>query len=272
MSFFRKIFFATVMIGGLVLLYFLYNKYFLHVNSQDIILAEELEEHKRKPTDPGGIVVPNSNSLIYEKLNPSNVVEDSINFLSDPEQPIDLGFKDNLENVAVYDSIDDILAKIDLAGEAPIAHNSYLNEENKAIISDSLNSVSGNETNDSSGNDNSNSLIKNIDQTDVPRFKIIKLTEENNKLYIYNTKSVESGYKIQLSSAWSEKEAQTEWHKIQMRNIKYLKNAQLVVKKVKVNNGRIIYLIMAGNYSTLNQAKLICNKLISSKQNCIVTK
>ena len=57
-----------------------------------------------------------------------------------------------------------------------------------------------------------------------------------------------------------------------MRHIKYLKNAQLVIKKVKTNNNRIIYLVMAGNYPSLNQAKLVCKKLVSSKQNCIVTK
>ena len=91
-------------------------------------------------------------------------------------------------------------------------------------------------------------------------------------LYKLNKNSAESGYKIQLSSAWSEKEANNEWERIQMRHIKYLKNAQLVIKKVKTNNDRIIYLVMAGNYPSLNQAKLVCKKLVSSKQNCIVTK
>jgi septal ring-binding cell division protein DamX len=95
---------------------------------------------------------------------------------------------------------------------------------------------------------------------------------ENNKLYKLNKNSADSGYKIQLSSAWSEKEAKNEWERIQIRHIKYLKNAQLVIKKVKTNNDRIIYLVMAGNYPSLNQAKLVCKKLVSSKQNCIVTK
>ena len=104
------------------------------------------------------------------------------------------------------------------------------------------------------------------------QLKITRLSGENNKLYKLNKKSADSGYKIQLSSAWSEKEANNEWERIQMRHIKYLKNAQLVIKKVKTNNNRIIYLVMAGNYPSLNQAKLVCKKLVSSKQNCIVTK
>ena len=269
MSYFRTIFFAVIIICGLFLLYFVYFKYFSHVNNQDIILSEDQEEYKRKPVDPGGIIIPHSNSLIYEKLNPGSVVTSSVHFLSDPEEPIDLGFKSNLENVAVYDSIDDILAKLDLHQEDIIARNEPSNREEDSV-SNTTDLV------------NSNSLHDEIHVSDTPitpstdqivsKLKITKLGAENNKLYGFNINSVESGYKIQLSSAWSEKEAKTEWQKIQVRHIKYLKNAQLIVKKVKVNNDRIIYLIMSGNYSSLNQAKLICKQLVSNKQNCIVTK
>ena len=266
MRYSKIILFAVITLAGLIALYL---KCFSHINNKDIILSENQEEYKRKPLDPGGVIIPHSNSLIYEKLKPSNAMIGNVNFLSDPEEPIDLGFKSNLENVAVYDSIDDILAKLDLHQEDIIARNEPSNREEDSV-SNTTDLV------------NSNSLHDEIHVSDTPitpstdqivsKLKITKLGAENNKLYGFNINSVESGYKIQLSSAWSEKEAKTEWQKIQVRHIKYLKNAQLIVKKVKVNNDRIIYLIMSGNYSSLNQAKLICKQLVSNKQNCIVTK
>ncbi len=251
MRYSKIIFFIIIVSLGLVALYF---KYFLRDNHKDVILFENQEDYKRRPVDPGGVIIPHSNSLIYEKLNPSNKLIENVDFLSEPEEPIDLGFKSNLEDVIVYDSIDDILAKIDLneaaTGEDPFVH-----------IDDSI---------------NHNKIVTTANDFDInhnpSKLEITKLSTSPNKQYILNSSLLDADYKIQLSSAWSEKEAETEWGKIQLRHIKYLKNTKLVIKKVKVNNNRIIYLIMAGNYPSLNQAKLVCKKLALSKQNCIVTK
>ncbi len=100
----------------------------------------------------------------------------------------------------------------------------------------------------------------------------INTITENNKLHKVNINNSENNYKLQLTSAWSEKEAKNKWEKIKLRHIKYLKNSKLITKKIKTNDGKIIYLIMAGNYASLSQAKLICKKLIAKKQSCIVTK
>lgn len=257
----KIIFFTTVILIGLVAL--VYYKYFSYTTNRDIILFEEQEEHKRKPLDPGGVTIPHSSSLIYEKLNPSNYIVGNVNFLSEPEEPLELVFKSNLEDVVVSDSIDDILSKLDF------------NEEDKTIENDiSINQPLGNDLNHdiNSLNTHSSSTNKSITNQEISDLKITKISGQNNKLHIFNTSTADSGYKIQLSSAWSEKEAKAEWNKIQLRHIKYLKNTKLIVKKVKINNNRIIYLIMAGNYSSLNQAKLVCKKLVLSKQNCIVTK
>lgn len=268
MIYLRTILLAAVIICGSFLLYFLYSKYFGHVNDRDIVLSEEQEEYKRKPIDPGGIIIPHSSSLIYEKLNPGSVAESGVNLLASPEEPMDLGFRSNFKNIDSYDSIDDILAKLDLDPEEAAIKNATSTVLEADIVTDLVNPVVTNNIIP----DNDKDVAENIDQADIYKLKITKLAEETNKLYNLNINSVDSGFKIQLSSAWSEKEAKSEWYKIQVRHIKYLKNAQLIIKKVKVNNDRIIYLVMAGNYSSLNQAKLVCKKLVLSKQNCIVTK
>ena len=263
MRYSKIIFFTLIILTGLVISYY---KYFLHTYNQNIILSEEQEEYKRKPLDPGGVIIPHSNSLIYEKLNINNAIIENINFLSEPEEPIDLIFKSNLEDVIVFDSIDDILAKLNLYEDDEIIQNEYSNNDNSVNnVNNTANSSNiSDKTNDSDINHNTNQTSSQL--------KIIKLSAENNRHYSFSTNSVDSSYKIQLSSAWSEKEAKIEWKKIQLRHAKYLKNKKLVIKKVRITNNKIIYLIMAGNYPSLNQAKLVCKKLTLSKQNCIVTK
>jgi hypothetical protein len=67
MRYSKIILFAVITLAGLIALYL---KYFSHINNKDIILSENQEEYKRKPLDPGGVIIPHSNSLIYEKCNP----------------------------------------------------------------------------------------------------------------------------------------------------------------------------------------------------------
>ena len=267
MRYSRSIVIALVIIGALLLSYYLYTRHFSHINGNDIIIGEEQEEFKRRPIDPGGIIIPHSNSLIYEKLKPASAIEAEVNLSSEPEEPLELNFRSPANDVAEYDSIDDILAKIDLDGEDKSGMNVSSLE-----IDANVNAMPTSIIEDVGNVDNSTDENRGEAESNIPQLKITRLSGENNKLYKLNKNSADSGYKIQLSSAWSEKEAKNEWERIQIRHIKYLKNAQLVIKKVKTNNNRIIYLVMAGNYPSLNQAKLVCKKLVSSKQNCIVTK
>lgn len=267
MNYSRYIFIGIAIKCALLLSYYLYTRHFVHTNGKDIIIGEEQEEFKRRPIDPGGIIIPHSNSLIYEKLKPVNALEAEINLSSEPEEPLELGFRSHANDVADYDSIDDILAKIDLNGEDKSGMNVSSLE-----IDANVNAMPTNIIEDGRNVDNSTDEDRGVAESNIPQLKITRLSGENNKLYKLNKNSADSGYKIQLSLAWSEKEAKNEWERIQMRHMKYLKNAQLIIQKVETNNNRIIYLVMAGNYPSLNQAKLVCKKLVSSKQNCIVTK
>lgn len=270
MNYSRYIFIGIAIKCALLLSYYLYTRHFVHANGKDIIIGEEQEEFKRRPIDPGGIIIPHSNSLIYEKLKPANALEAEINLSPDPEEPIDVGLRSHANDVAEYDSIDDILAKIDLDGEGKPVKNVPSLESDNAI--NAITTKLAYNMEDEENDDNNPEVTREQPETNIPKLKITRLSGENNKLYKLNKDSADSGYKIQLSSAWSEKEAKNEWQRIQMRHMKYLKNAHLIIQKVETNNNRIIYLVMAGSYPSLNQAKLVCKKLVSSKQNCIVTK
>lgn len=286
--------------------YFLYSKYFSRTKSQDLVLSEDQEEFKKRPIDRGGIVIPNSGSLIYEKLNhgDSKNKEAEANLQPETEEPIVLDFKNSLENVENYDSIDDILANLDLSQEdekEQISTKNPANELNQSINNnEEVQAVTLNDSNEESINStemadnvmpnivetkiesktNTEALVSPADQSltnqksvNNTKLKIIQIDDQSNKLHNLNLRSnKDSGYKIHLSSAWSEKEAKNEWQKIKARHAKYLDKTELIIKKVTASNGKIIYLVMAGNYPSLDKAKLVCKKLQLSNQNCIVTK
>lgn len=260
----RIFLFSAVIFCISVSLYFAYSRYFSPVMAKGIILSEDQEEYKKKPVDPGGIVIPHSNSLIYEKLKPGRATAESrTNLQPDPESPMELEFKansgalDTQNTDAIYDSIDDILAKLDLSGTEPgFAFGTPDLQGPELLPNDSVTSED-----DQTGGGKKDDL------------KIIKVEgSDNRKLRKLGASSVDAGYKLHLSSSWSEKEAKEEWQKIQMRHLKYLGKMQGIIKKVKAKNDKIIYLVMAGSYPSLSQAKLVCKKLHLSKQNCIVTK
>ena len=98
---------------------------------------------------------------------------------------------------------------------------------------------------------------------------IIKL-EKGSKAT--NTKSCNNyeSYKIQLGSVKSETEAMQEGERIKKKFPKILKNVVITTKKVKYDDGKFFYLILAGDYGSLSQAKAVCKKLAYNKQSCVL--
>ncbi|MBN8511420.1 MAG: SPOR domain-containing protein [Rickettsiales bacterium] len=246
-------------------------------------LAPDDEVIKKRPDDPGGIVIPNSDSLVYEKLKSNAEKNRAINILPEPEQPIEIDRTQvtetsNTVQVVDMDSIDQILAKIE--DEDPM---SVLEEESKHA---SLNRKSSDENiegsimpNDIKNADTSSSDSKPNDTQNYDKIKIatsnLNIIKSDQSRYKHSKtleSSLEQGYKVQLATSLSLSDANKTWLEIQKRHGKILAGAKFLTKKIEGKKDRIFHLIMAGYYPTLNHAKLVCDKLISRKQNCIVVK
>ena len=235
--------------------------YFYPSNTVDVItlLPDDLET-KKKPNDPGGLVLPNSDSLVYERLKGGSPIEKKINLLPEPEEPIEITRKQEIK-ANILDSIDEILDNIEY----------YEDEYNSP---------------EKNGVDNFDYVIPNVllakdddrleeNSIHVPgsNLNIIKALEGERKLIKANIiDKNEKGYKIQLASAYSQNNAKKKWQSISQRHKKILKDANLIIKKIEGKNERIFFLVMAGSYPSLSHAKLLCKQLSKRKQNCIVTK
>lgn len=115
---------------------------------------------------------------------------------------------------------------------------------------------------------NANQNAKNIgDFRD--ELKVVKVTGSTSKLELLD-KGATAGYKIQLASVKSEAEGMKEFDRIKRKHQKILANTAMTVKKMYHDNGKVFYLVMAGNYNNSGQAKAVCKKLSQRGQNCIV--
>ena len=216
---------------------------------------------KIKPKDPGGMVIPHSDSLVYEKIKKGAIRQRKVNLQPDPEFPINMNRIPETKSKFV-DSIEDILANIEYY-EAQLLDDDLDKENEEHILP--------------------NNLLVRIDEQETEadkslfvsgtRLQIIRALESRYKRLDTNILSEnQDGYKIQLSSAYSLSDAKKQWLIIKRKHDKIIKNANLITKKVEGKNERIFFLVMAGTYSSLNHAKLVCRKLAARKQNCIITK
>lgn len=196
---------------------------------------------KVKPQDPGGVSIPYSDSLVYNKLHSNS--NNKVNLISLPEEPIEI-VRNNASQIQFLDSIDDILDNIE-KNEKELAKSDLIIVEESNI--DANISVSGSDLNIVRSSDNRYNMLGNS-----------------------NSQKDSGQYRIQLTAAYSMDDANKQMAYIKKKYPKILQNASLKVKKVKGKNGRIFFLVTAGDYPSFRHAKMVCKQFFYKKQNCIV--
>ncbi len=251
----------VLVLFGLSLLVFVVRNYFYSLQSGDVVtLLPDDSATKKKPKDPGGLVLPNSDSLVYERLKGGKRREKRVNLLPDPEKPIEIIRKQEVKT-KLLDSIDEILDNIEYYENEYIASEKSDKESFGYVVPNIL-----------LAKDDSK-LDKNSIYVPGTSLNVIKALEGEHKIANYNVvDKEEGGYKIQLASAYSQSDAMKKWQTISQKHRKILNDANLIIKKIEGKNERIFFLVMAGSYPSLSHAKLLCKKLSKRKQNCIVTK
>lgn len=226
------------------------------------MLAPDERPTKKKPEDPGGLVVPNSDSLVYEKLQSGIQKKRKVNILPEPEEPLEL-LKKADDPVIFLDSIDEILANIESYEDVLAKDEAIAEEVDELVMPNDLKAKPV-----SKSQDDEEEII-------IPGTSLSIIRSAETRFYMQDveiTNNENAGYKVQLAVAFSQSDANARWQEITRRHGRILQGANLITRKVEGKNERIFYVVMAGTYPSLSYAKLVCKRLISHKQNCIVTK
>ena len=266
--------------------------FFTSGEMQVVLLEPEMKSYKTKPQYPGGIEMPNSDSLVYEKLRDSSkqVGINQVNILPDPEKSIE----NNLQNLRklpaqtgdqvfvqegdksdvsriedepkFVGSIDDILENIGYYEE------SFMLPEAEMEVA-----TEGEENKPESGSQVKDEVVAKEDQIGQDQnYGNIKVSKSYSSVHHTDVESlhegVGQGYLIQLAIARSSDQASKVWAQIQSKNYKILAQNTLVVKKFSSKENKIFYLVLTGPYPSEYKAKLVCSSLKKKQQNCIITK
>lgn len=255
----KKIFFIWLIFIGAFFgaYYFWYEK-----EVQIVTIEPEVGAIKVRPEEPGGIVIPNTDSLIY---NQEIFNKKRIHLLPDPEQPINIprSVVDNASDQLIYsDSIDDILNNLEryeklyneLASKADLtdveAQNGIIEYtiEREVAVNEQINSE------------------KEVNPYDL------EIEKAPTKRRWTRNNTQQNGYLVQLGVAFNENDASTKWQLIKKKHNKLLGKREMVLQKGQGSNGKFFYLIMTGYYESFSDAKYVCRQLIAQKQSCIIVK
>ncbi|BAG40434.1 hypothetical protein OTT_0976 [Orientia tsutsugamushi str. Ikeda] len=77
-------------------------------------------------------------------------------------------------------------------------------------------------------------------------------------------------YRLYLDSSYNADLAEAAWQQIFESNSKILKGYNYIIDAMVVDNDKVIYNILAGEFSNFSSAFALCKKLISNQQNCLV--
>lgn len=195
---------------------------------------------KVRPQEVENMVSLKLHGTLYENLiSPQTVIKNPI-LLPDPEKPLDINSRAPIE-----ERIEDLLAN--LSNEEKTYHDNDLTQETQNKSSKKVYETAQNRSN----------------------LNIIKINKKNSKVSNNIKHEDLRGYKIQLASVKSYEDAVLEGAKIKERFAKILKNAEITTEKVKYGDS-FFYLVLAGSYNSISQAKAICKKLSYKQQSCIL--
>jgi len=236
--------------------YFIFS-YFSNNDLNEIpVIEADSGETKVKPLDADGIILPHTDSAIYENMG--KTLARKITILPEPEQALPLAAQKNIDN-EFENSIDSMLASV-------IAPNQFAS---KSIEDDQVaESIFENTQSIEPEEPSAHGAV-----TNVKTLNIVKVTENSNKRIgeIKSSTAIQKGsYKIQLASMKSEALAIVEGERIKRKHLKVLGNSVITNKKVQQEKDKFFYIILAGDFPTLSKAKAACKKLSARQQSCMI--
>jgi hypothetical protein len=257
----KKIFFIWLIFIGIFFgaYYFWYEK-----EVQIVTIEPEAGPIKVRPEEPGGIVIPNTDSLIY---NQEIFNKKRIQLLPDPEEPINIPrpvLDNSLEQVIYTDSIDDILNNLERYEKLYNELGSNTDLTNDEVQNGIIESIRTQEV-------AVNEPINSEKEKEVNPYDLEIQKATTKRRWIKNNIN-QNGYLVQLGVAFNENDASHKWQLIKKKHNKLLGKREMILQKGQGSNGKFFYLIMTGYYESFSDAKYVCRQLIAQKQSCIITK
>ena len=233
-------------------------------NALPVLKAED-KAYKIKPDDPGGMIVPNKDSTIFETLNVAEKKKPVENLLDEPETPVKkdevFGADTSADDAAADDAVDlaDHRVKADEDNADEVAEDAPVVEEKSAEEKAEPAPVAV-ETKVEEKTE-----PKKEEAEEKPVAKAEPKAEEKPQ-----AKPASGSSYIQLAAVKSEAEAKQKWAKLQSQ-YPALSGFELRVQKADLGAKGIFYRVQAGPAATAD-AQAACAKIKNQKGDCLLVK
>ena len=230
---------------------------------------------KVKPDEPGGMVVPNMDKTVYDNLSGS-ASQDSLpkaeRLMPTPEEPVD---RNKLASTTP-DKQDAAVAKQPEPAKTPEQTATTATPATPAATVPTpapaptpAKKVAKPAAAETADNDSSDTAANKV----APK-KDLTIVPENNKVHKQNPAkaAADSGYKVQLASVKSEKDAVNSWNKMKATHAELLGQLNYFIERKDLGDKGIYYRLKAGTISSQADARLLCKKLTDLGQGCLVVK
>jgi len=221
------------------------------------VIAETTPE-KVKPTDEGGIVVPNQDVEVLETMNGAQGQKKTETVLPPPEQPV----------TPPVPAAPSASAEAPSTSAAPVAAGPEVTEVAPAPAL----KTPGATMPQAGAQNMSNQVQSSADQTKPAAVTQTAEASASAQVASAAPASAQSGAaRIQLAAVTSEEAARREWAKLQKAHPDTLGKLALNIEKADKGAQGIFYRIQAGPFADRATAKAACDALKRENQQCIVT-
>jgi hypothetical protein len=231
--------------------------YTLYSKPRDIseltLIKKDTSPTKVKPVDPGGMVVPNMDKMVYNTLSSKTAEQlpKVERILPLPEQPIN---RENLVESKIQEVTTTLSAQVDDFNQAaPVVL------ENQGLVTHDPEPQPAPSPKPKKSVPSKAVVIKKVPDSEA------KLA--NNKIQ----KNKNAKFKVQLASLRSKKEAQKEWEKVKKNHAQLAMKYNYTIEQKQLSNGTFYRLQLTG-INTDKEANSVCKALYGSRKNCLIVK
>lgn len=217
-----------------------------------VTIAATPEPVKVRPEQPGGMVIPDQDKLVYSRLRANEVPTKVEKLFPEPEKPVlpDILIEQNAPDTP-FVSVEDMKPVNPLAEEKP-----QIKEETRPTVVEQA------------------PVAQKKESIALPQKEEKSVEKVAQKKTAAKNKSNEkpAGWRVQLLSSSNKKSVERAWPNILRKNKALLSDMSYDVVSAKIAGKGTFYRLQVGYFSTRDMAASLCSKLKARGQECVPVK
>jgi len=270
--------FALALLGGgaaiFCIWYFLYAGSHSGSNQPIPLIKAEGGPMKIRPDNASQPEVPHQDKLVYGRVNPAEQGKGVERLLPPTEEPMDMPEPQAVQSASADEGFPNPKASMENVSQfrtEPMENNAPTMESEKLTLTAEVEKQS-----DVSIEQLSGALTppkKELEPQELPQQAPTAAVEPQPQPP--QSKTLQSGYRVQLASMKSQDQAKQEWQRLQDEHKDVLNQLSANFTRVDLGaNKGIFYRVQAGDFANKEEAQNVCNKLKSQNSNagCLIVK